>query len=106
MVDYTKKEMRDESWRRWKGGAKLAKELRVFYTTKKALDRVAFHNPGWTDKPAANGETKQKAARWSARRRMDFHEIGKQKRVLQQVYGTPAAAAPAAPLPGKDSPTR
>lgn len=41
MVDYTKAEMRDESWRRWKGGAKLSEQLRDFYTNKRVFDRLA-----------------------------------------------------------------
>lgn len=40
MVDYTKPAMRDESWRRWKGGAKLANQLRDFYTSKRVFERL------------------------------------------------------------------
>ena len=101
--------MRDESWRRWKGGTKLADELRVFYTSKGAMDRIARNNAVGglaAGTPAPNGEMVRKGAGWNARRRMDFREIGKQKQVLQAVYGQREAAAPSAPLPGKDSPTR
>lgn len=35
---------RDESWQRWKSGAKLADELRTFYTAKSAFDRIASNN--------------------------------------------------------------
>lgn len=45
MVDYTKKELRQESWLRWKGGAKLAEDLRQFYTNKRVWDRLAAQNP-------------------------------------------------------------
>lgn len=59
MVDYTKKTMRDETWRRWKGGKKLANELRNFYTAKHVFDRQAALNPATPGPPAANGEFHQ-----------------------------------------------
>lgn len=45
MVDYTQPTMRDETWRRWKGGQKLADELRAFYTNQRVFDRLAIANP-------------------------------------------------------------
>lgn len=45
MVDYTKPTMRDETWRRWKGGQKLADELRAFYTHKRVFDRLGAQVP-------------------------------------------------------------
>lgn len=44
MVDYTKPAMRDETWRRWKGGKKLADDLRTFYTAKHVFGRLAANN--------------------------------------------------------------
>lgn len=44
MVDYTDPLMRDETYRRWKGGSKLADELRKFYTSPAALKRIAANN--------------------------------------------------------------
>lgn len=45
MVDYTKKKYRQESWFRWKGGKKLADELRTFYTNKRVFDRLGQSVP-------------------------------------------------------------
>lgn len=52
MVDYTKPELRDESWWRWKGGSKLATELRNFYTAKHVFDRLGQSVPLAADKPS------------------------------------------------------
>lgn len=60
MVDYTKKEMRDETWRRWKGGAKLAAELAAFYTAKRATNRIAANNPTFSGSPGGNGALQSK----------------------------------------------
>lgn len=53
MVDYTKDVMRDETWRRWKGGQKLADELKAFYTNKRVFDRLAISNPMGPTLPAS-----------------------------------------------------
>lgn len=81
--DATKKERRDESWRRWKGGQKLADQLRVFYTSKSALDRIAWHNANAglsaaTSKPKANGDLRS-----AIRREAIAALIGGQKRGQQ-----------------------
>lgn len=59
MVDYTKPAMRDETWRRWKGGSKLADELRNFYTNERVWKRQAVQNPmGPALPPAASAALK------------------------------------------------
>lgn len=55
MVDYTKPEMRDATWRIWKGGQKLADELRSFYTKKNVFDRIAAQNPMGPATPKTSG---------------------------------------------------
>lgn len=45
MVDYTKPQYRDESWKRWKGGDQLAKDLNAFYTNKRVFDRLGAQQP-------------------------------------------------------------
>lgn len=71
MVDYTKAEMRDESWRRWKGGAKLSEQLRNFYTNKRVFDRLAADaarlgtaSPSTANDPAPN--LGRKGRSWNA----------------------------------------
>ena len=45
MVNYSNPLMRDETWRRWKGGQKLADDLRNFYTSKRVFDRLGQQVP-------------------------------------------------------------
>lgn len=107
MVDYTKPAMRDESWRRWKGGDKLAKELAAFYTAKRATQRIAANNPTFSGPPAANGSLSNRhqqrinaaLAKSPGRRWLDGRP-----RVAAFFGMTPAESDPA--LPGKDTPVR
>lgn len=65
MVDYTKDVMRDETWRRWKGGTKLAEDLRNFYTNPRVFARLAAQgNPmGPSSAVAAGASDWKKEAR-------------------------------------------
>lgn len=45
MVDYTLPQFRDETYRRWEGGDKLAADLRAFYTNKRVFDRLGQSVP-------------------------------------------------------------
>lgn len=75
MVDYTKKELRDESWLRWKGGSKLASELRNFYTAKSVFARLGEKVPlasksgTWSSGDEAYDAAVKRAARLSPRMR-------------------------------------
>lgn len=105
MVDYTKKEMRDESWRRWKGGKKLAEDLRIFYTSKRALDRIAANNAGHgmaDAKPERNG----RGQRLRLVQRLHQNSPGQRnmRNLRRAANRRPAEAA--APYPGQSSPTR
>lgn len=110
MVDYTKPAMRDESWRRWKGGKKLADELRLFYTSKTALDRIARATALATGKPAANGDTSAKRKYSTFRLLMEADRLGKgQSRKAMQIarrsLGRNAGKATTV-LPGQVAPKR
>lgn len=105
MVDYTKKEMRDETWRRWRGGKKLADDLRAFYTSKTAMDRVARNN-GFGSTVAKNGRVKTRGYRM-------FNLLsGSHQRVLGDSYrrgtgpGRVAAKQASGGLPGRHAPSR
>lgn len=93
MVDYTKPAMRDETWRRWKGGKKLADELRNFYTAKHVFDRQAALNPASPGPVAANGEFR--AARLK-RRLMQGHDNPVRRNMLRARIRKLAARAGAA----------
>lgn len=106
MVDYTKPAMRDETWRRWKGGKKLADELRTFYTAKHVFERQAALNPALPGKPAANGE--YLSARLK-RRLMSGHDNPVRRNMLRrQLRGLMRQATGSAPanLPGRYGPKR
>lgn len=69
MVDYTKPGMRDETWRRWKGGQKLADELRSFYTAKHVFGRIATQN-AVLGSPSSTATTDAQAERQKMRGQM------------------------------------
>lgn len=76
MVDYTDPLMRDESYRRWKGGAALAEELRKFYTSPAALQRIARNNAMGPALPAAAEKLRKLGMRarpkqWNSRNKTD-----------------------------------
>lgn len=62
MVDYTKPTMRDETWRRWKGGKKLADQLRDFYTNPRVWARLGQAAPMLGPTLPAAAETVRRAA--------------------------------------------
>lgn len=95
MVDYTKPAMRDESWRRWKGGAKLAEDLRQFYTNKRVWDRL-----GMASSPISSSTTSNKAFA-TTKAHILFRMIGGGGRVFAQNDRQAAANAFAARLAGK-----
>lgn len=64
MVDYTKPAMRDETWRRWKGGTKLAEDLRNFYTNPRVWTRLGQANP-MTPIPPANTPAGDVRKQWA-----------------------------------------
>lgn len=107
MVDYTKPAMRDESWRRWKGGKKLADDLRVFYTNKRVFDRLGYKAASLSAGSAQpNGEL-------TDRQRLRGHMINAflnnrtTDRGSRVLGGTRLmSSAPAADLPGQSSPRR
>lgn len=110
MVDYTKMPMRDESWRRWKGGAKLAADLAAFYTAKRVTDRMALQNPGFSANPAPNGQLGDKRA---AYRKQKLDELvgfssgrgSGNRRNIQRAFAV-KASAPEDPVPGLTAPKR
>lgn len=108
MVDYTGRARRDESWRRWRGGKKLATDLRVFYTTKTALDRIAWHNKqagvsaGARSSP--NGEFRS-MLRDMALRVFSGLKDGSWRTSVESARSS-SAKGRGAPLPGRDAPRR
>lgn len=112
MVDYTKPAMRDESWRRWKGGSKLAKDLNAFYTAKRATDRIAWHNSqaglSAGSKPSANGDLLQSTRREALKAFLMGEQRGQTRGwpgIVERAKAA-VAAAPAAGMPGQDGPKR
>lgn len=104
MVDYTRPAMRDESYRRWKGGQKLANELRLFYTSKARLDQIAASNPMAPKETACKGcKNRRDAIRraWNQTRKRGRDGFDVIRRRVQ-----PKPKAPAPHLPGRDAPTR
>lgn len=100
MVDYTKPAMRDESWRRWKGGQKLADELRTFYTNKRVFDRLGQSVPTAAgEKPGRDGSKPR--TRLVQRLHMGVAQRNAQK-LRRSVKRRVEAAA--TPLPGQDAP--
>lgn len=113
MVDYTKPAMRDESWRRWKGGKKLADQLRVFYTSKSALDRIAWHNANAglsasSGKLSPNGDIRSAVRREALKAFLGGEQRGQQRGWpgIQARAQAAVASATSPSLPGKDSPSR
>lgn len=96
MVDYTKPEMRDETWRRWKGGQKLADDLRAFYTNQRVFKRLAFQNPmaPTPGNPVAQ-EFKNKKMR--LRERIELRDVNSNRtRALRRAAQLAQKPAPAA----------
>lgn len=111
MVDYTKPAMRDESWRRWKGGAKLSEALKVFYTTPAAAARIASMNAVTPVKATLgrNGEVK-KFGRYRTQMLANSYGMRNYAKALARAQGQMRRAAStmadSSALPGRDAPRR
>lgn len=111
MVDYTKPTMRDESWRRWKGGKKLADELRTFYTAKHVFGRIAAQNSalGPSGTRSANGEVMSATRREAMAAFLGGHKQGQQggwPGIVARGAAAAAAATANTGLPGQTGPKR
>lgn len=104
MVNYARKEMRDETWRRWRGGKKLADDLRAFYTSKTAMDRVAKNN-GFGSSPSPNGAVKTRGQRLAGIFFSDKRTRGRSGFPVKRGMMRPRRS-PRAHLPGQDAPSR
>lgn len=99
---------RDESWLRWKGGDKLAADLRLFYTAPHALKRLGESQPFQAaTKSMSNG--KRVIANWylaqmSGRRsHAGSLPIGKVLEAARRANKAPSAPAS---VPGQTAPRR